>query len=121
MKDGPLMLSTLADGAVELRFQEELEKLLANVDDPNTDAEKRRDLVVKLSFAPSKSRREIEVSIEVSSKLAPHAPVETTTWLAFDSAAGRYVIQEHNPKQARLDFEREKEARSDNPADVEEN
>lgn len=106
MPNDDLTLSSLAGGALEMRFQEELAKLLANIDDPNTPAERKRELNIRLAFAPSKSRREIGVTMSVVPKLAQHEPLETNTWLAFDASTGAYVAKEHNPNQARIEFEK---------------
>lgn len=88
-------LSTIAGGALELRFQEELEKLLRNIDDPNTDPQAKRVLQVQLTLKPGKSRTGAEVAISVTSKLAPHRALEIDTFIGLSRQAGHYVITEH--------------------------
>jgi hypothetical protein len=108
-----LSLSGLANGALEERFQEELAKLLRNIDDPNTEAAAKRELVVKISFHPSKSRQAADVTVQVASKLAPHKAVETHAFIALDMRAQRWIAREHNPEQRSLDLG--DEAATDDP------
>ena len=46
-------LSELMDGGVEERFNQELEKVWANVYDPNTDAKKPREVTLRVRLCPT--------------------------------------------------------------------
>ena len=103
-REETVTLSGLAGGAVEARFQEELAKLLRNIDDPNTDSSSKRELTVQLVFHPAKSRQAADLEVKVSSKLAPHKALETHAFISLDLRNNRLVVREHNPKQAELDL-----------------
>lgn len=55
-----------------------LEQVLANINDINTDEKKKREIVIKMSFTPRKNREEIGMAVQVSTKLVPVDPTETT-------------------------------------------
>jgi hypothetical protein len=105
-----MTLSGLAGGAVEARFQEELAKLLRNIDDPNTDPQSKRELQISLVFHPAKSRQAADLEVKLTSKLAPHKSIETHAFISLDLRNQQMVVREHNPKQAELDLMNQREA-----------
>jgi hypothetical protein len=110
-REETVTLSGLAGGAVEQRFQEELAKLLRNIDDPNTDSQVKRSLHVELIFHPAKSRQAADLEVKVTSKLAAHKSLETHAFISLDLRNQQLVVREHNPKQAELDLiNRQREA-----------
>ena len=56
----------------------ELEKVLANINDINTDSKKKRKINIELTFAPSEDRKQIVMTSQVKSKVEPTKPTETT-------------------------------------------
>ena len=100
MKNEPVTLETLAGGAAGERFEAELEKVLRNMSDINTDPKAVREITLKVSFLPNDARELAAVLIASSSKLAGLKPVPTTVY--FGQRNGVWVAQEHNPKQAGL-------------------
>lgn len=71
-------LTELADGAVQEKILLELAQIFENIQDPNTVAETKRTLTIKLDFKPDKNRQIINTDINLVSKLAPSAPIGTT-------------------------------------------
>ncbi|WP_051261519.1 hypothetical protein [Desulfovibrio inopinatus] len=63
------------DGLAEI-VNRELERVFANIQDPNTDHKKKREVQIKVSFSPNKERNFIGISYATVTKLAPVAPVE---------------------------------------------
>lgn len=102
MREPEFTLGTIAGGAVEMRVAEEIEKVLRNIDDPNTDAQAKREITVRLTFKPSKTRSSAELAVLVTSKLQPHSALEIDTYVSLDRSQGRYRITEHNPLQREL-------------------
>jgi hypothetical protein len=93
-------LETLADGAAAELFQSELDKLLRNIQDPNTDATATRKVTLEVTFAPDEDREKGEVRIKASSKLAGLKGAKTEVY--FGRHQGQLVATEFNPKQAGL-------------------
>lgn len=66
----PIGLSTIAEGAVEEVWQAEVERVLANIDDQNTDWKAKRTITLVFEFVPDEERRIAALGIRASSKLA---------------------------------------------------
>lgn len=56
----------------------ELEKIVANINDINTDPTKKRVIDIRLTFTPSADRTQITMISQVKSKVEPTAPTSTT-------------------------------------------
>lgn len=70
-------LEKFADGAVAERFNEELQKVLENIADPNTDAKKVRKLTLTVAFKADDKRDVVQVSVQAKTTLAPATNIET--------------------------------------------
>jgi uncharacterized protein YpiB (UPF0302 family) len=66
-----MTLSNIAGGAVDIHFDRELQKVVNNIKDAETEANKKREITIKLVFEPDSSRDVSTITIESSSKLAP--------------------------------------------------
>lgn len=77
-------LSKLADGAVQERFSIELQKVLDNILDPNTDSKKKRKLQLTLTFETNEDRDITHVTIDAKTTLAPAAGIYTKFWMDRD-------------------------------------
>jgi hypothetical protein len=93
-------LSTIAHGALDELFKEELRKVLRNILDPNTEATGVREINVKLKMWPNAERRVGDVEYSVSSKVAPTKRGNTTFY--FARRRGEPVAVESDPRQADL-------------------
>ncbi|MGI6689869.1 MAG: hypothetical protein ACOX63_03305 [Christensenellales bacterium] len=78
-------LSELMDGGVEERFNQELEKVWANVYDPNTDAKKPREVTLRVKIVPNERRDSCDFRVSVTAKLAPHVEMTQTVMLDLRS------------------------------------
>lgn len=98
---------TLGKGAGKEKFDEELDKVLKNIQDTNTNWKDRREITLKVTVIPSSDeRREAKVVIEASSKLAKPKPFVSTLVLgALDGKdVGREIVQgELFPQQEKKD------------------
>lgn len=88
-----LSFGTLANGAVEERFQQELEKVLKNIMDPNTDFKAARNLTVKLSFKTNEERQIASVDFSIVPKVAPVKNIQTAIIIGEDMT-GQVVTKE---------------------------
>lgn len=70
-----LNLSNVCKGAAEELFADQLNKVLTNIKDPSTDAEKKRTITLTFTFAPIKDRSSANVSCTAKSTLVPVLPV----------------------------------------------
>lgn len=72
-----MSLSNLAGGKANARFDDELGKVLENIVDPNTAPKAPRVITLRVVLRPDEERRNLEVDIAVTSKVAPTKTVKT--------------------------------------------
>ncbi|MGM0182207.1 hypothetical protein IGK74_001127 [Enterococcus sp. AZ150] len=70
-------LSSLAEGALQERFNYELAKVAANCMDVNTDSKKKRKITINISVTTDDLRQDIYLDFETKSTLAPRENVGT--------------------------------------------
>lgn len=89
-----LPLSALANGAIQEKMDYELEKLFNNIHDPNTKAEDKRSITIKIEFSPDENRQTVKVNSNISLKLANVKDVSTTVLTGKDIANGKIEARE---------------------------
>lgn len=67
-------LATLANGAAVERFDDALHRVLENIQDPNTEGDEKREIVLRVTFEANSDRSKCRVKIRCASKLAAPAP-----------------------------------------------
>lgn len=78
-------LDNFASGALTEKFNIEMQKVLDNLADPNTDPKKARTITMAITLK-SNDKRELAVTdINVKSALAPARPVQTEIILGRDA------------------------------------
>jgi hypothetical protein len=93
-------LTSLCDGAAVELFQAELEKVLRNIADPNTDWKTGRKIHLEFSWLTNEDRTAGDVKIKATSKLAGLKTVTTVVY--YGRHKGEHIAREHDPKQAGL-------------------
>lgn len=77
-------LNDFADGAVAERFNLELQEILKNIADPDTDPAKKRKLQLNITFEADERRDLADVIIETKTTLAPAVAVGTKLLMGYD-------------------------------------
>lgn len=77
-------LNKFAGGAVAEKLNMELQKVLANIADPNTDHKKARKVSLTLTLKANEQRGLAVVMADVKSTLAPSKGVETQMMIDMD-------------------------------------
>lgn len=80
----PLSLSTVCGGCAEERFNFELQKILENILDPNTDATAERSVTLTVKVKPDEDRQMMRSTLTVSSKPAPLSPQSSFAMVGKD-------------------------------------
>ena len=93
-------LESLGHGALGELFALELAKVLANIEDPNTDSEAKRAITVLVTVKPNKDRDALAVNVRVGSKLAPVASIETRLFMGRRN--GKLLAVEDDARQPKL-------------------
>ncbi|MGV2443089.1 UNVERIFIED_CONTAM: replication terminator protein [Bacillus sp. ATCC 13368] len=77
-------LNTFAEGALSERFNNELQRVLENIADPNTDPKKTRKLTMTVAFNADEKRDVIFTSVLAKLSLAPAKQIEAKLMMDFD-------------------------------------
>lgn len=78
-------LNTFAEGALAERVNTELQKILTNIADPNTDAKKARKLTLTITLKGDEKRDVVFASVVAKSTLAPAKEIESKLIMDLDS------------------------------------
>lgn len=78
-------LNSFANGAMAERFNRELQKVLDNIIDPNTDPKKARKVTLTVTIRSNENRELANVSVKADSKLSPARDIETQLLMDYDS------------------------------------
>lgn len=101
--DSGIQLQHLASGDVAEKFEHALKMVMANINDLQMPATKKRQIVITLSFDPNEDRSNAAVDISVEAKLASPRPAQTRLYLV--NGGDELVVSEFNPKQPNLQFQ----------------
>lgn len=93
-------LETLAGGAVRELFQAELERVLENIADINTDPQVARTITLSVTLKPGPKRESADVKVKCASKLAGIVTVNTQLFMGRHQ--GKLVAVENDPRQGGL-------------------
>lgn len=90
-------IANIAGGALVERADIEIQRVYNNILDLNTDAKKKRKVVITLEFKPDEERDITDVSFNVKSVIAPTRPIVTRVAIEKD---GNHVVAEELRKGA---------------------
>lgn len=99
-----LTLDNLGNGGAKELFEEELQTVLDNILDPNTEAKAKRKLTLEVTFCPSSDRDSAETEVVCKTKLAPMNGANATIFVG--RRYGVPVAVTHDPEQLQLDWDR---------------
>lgn len=94
IEERQLSLDKFANGAILEKFNQELEKVSANIYDPNTSSTAKRTITMKLEIKPDEGRELGNTEIIVTSKLAPSKSVPTKLVFGYDNHHKKGVAKE---------------------------
>lgn len=88
-------LQNLVGGQLQEKFEHAFEKVLENLQDPNTSFKIKRGITIKLDFVQNEKRDDVLVSVDVSEKLAPQAGMKTSFSIGKDLQTGEIYAEEY--------------------------
>lgn len=94
MSEKLVNLETFANGSLAEQLNTELQRIIDNIADPNTDADKSRKLTMTITVKPSSKRATAAVVIQTKAALAPVIPSETTIMIDRDLRTGKVLAAE---------------------------
>lgn len=95
-------LVNIGNGTALQLFQHELDKVLSNIKDPNTDLAKARSINLTIKFIPHGDRSGMQTVISCSSKLATVPAVPAGTMFIAKNKEGEFQAYSHDIRQEEL-------------------
>ena len=92
------------DVALTERFNYEMERVLNNVFDPNTNPKAKRQIQIVIDIVPNERRDAAEFKIDVKSKTAPPVAVAQTVFLAMDDCGNVTATEMTNQVPGQIDM-----------------
>lgn len=86
-------LDQIAGGALAEKFNDEMAKVLENIYDPNTEAEKARTITISIKVQPDQDRDSAVLTINCVSKIVAPKAVATRVYIDKDDE-GNVVASE---------------------------
>lgn len=93
-------LQDIVGGQLQEKFNRAFEKVVENLQDPNTSFKVKRGIDIKLGFTQNENRDDVKVSAVVSEKLAPQQDMSTSFYIGKDLQTGEVFAEEYG-KQVR--------------------
>lgn len=88
-------LRELVGGALQEQFALAFERVVANLQNPNTPYKLGREITIKLKFTQNEKRDDVKCGILVTEKLAPQSPMETSFAIGTDLRTGEVYAKEY--------------------------
>ena len=92
-------LVTIGNGAAVERFQVELDRVLRNIRDENTDHKKPRQIVLSVTLYPNEMRTGGTIAVAADCKLAPYRPHEVPYFVKRRDDTGQLAVMQTNLEQ----------------------
>lgn len=88
-------LKELIGGALQEQFGKSFEKIIENLQNPNTPYKNSREITIKLKFTQNERRDDVKCAVQVSEKLASQSPMETSFAIGKDLKTGELYAEEY--------------------------
>lgn len=88
-------LHSMVGGALQEKFSKAFERVIENLQDPNTPYKTKRGITIKLTFEQNEVRDDVHVSVDVAEKLAPQAGMKTSFFIGKDLKTGEIYAEEY--------------------------
>ena len=102
-------MNDIAGGALQEKVNEAMNRVLENMQDPNTPWKVKRNISIKIGFVQNEERDDTAVELSIDTKLAPVSPIVTRMSIGTDLRTGQVYAEEYGKQvrgQMSLDLER---------------
>ena len=90
----------MVGGAFQEQFGKAFERVVENLQNPNTPFKNSREITIKLKFTQNEQRDDVKCGISVTEKLAAQSPMQTSFAIGKDLTTGELYAEEYG-KQIR--------------------
>lgn len=92
-------LQEIVGGQLQAKFERSFEKVIENLQDPNTSFKVKRGITIKLDFTQNEDRDDVSVSVMISEKLAPQQDMNTKFYIGKDLKTEEVFAEEYGKRQ----------------------
>lgn len=110
MQKTSLDFKEMSGGSFQEVVNQEIQKVLDNIYDPNFKPESARTVTAKLTFKPSKNGEVASVECTVSSVFGKREINDAVIYIGKDSTGQIIATEHHLPNQQPLDFNKKQTA-----------
>lgn len=90
-----VQLGDLVGGALQEKFSRAFDRVIENLQNPNTPFKNKRSINIKLTFQQNEARDDVSVVIDVTEKLAPESEMHTSFSVGKDLKTGEIYTEEY--------------------------
>lgn len=106
-------LEEIIGGALQEKFSKSFEKVVENLQNPDTPYKNAREITIKMKFTQNEMRDDVKCAVSVTEKLAPQSAMATQFAIGKNLQTGELYAEEYG-KQMRgqmtiKDYQKEKE------------
>ncbi|MGR6342557.1 replication terminator protein [Priestia megaterium] len=99
-------LNQFAKGKLAEQLNDEIQRVIENIADMNTDENKARKISVTLTFKSDRERKVLNVAVQTKSTLAPPKEIDSKLVLNYDNEdISAAELQSGVPGQTYIDYE----------------
>ncbi len=88
-------LQEVVGGALQEKFNKAFERVIENLQDPNTSFKVKRKIIIQFDFLQNESRDDVHAEVNVIEKLAPQAPMQTAFSTGKNLVTGEVYAEEY--------------------------
>ena len=101
MNPTALQYANLAHGALAEQVDAKIKEILANIEDVNTPAKDKRELTIKLIFAPNEDRDRCALKMAVAVKMPGFKPIDSDCFITRINKT-LVAVEREDPRQGLL-------------------
>lgn len=106
-------LEEIVGGALQEKFSKSFERVVENLQNPDTPYKNAREITIKMKFTQNEMRDDVKCAVSVTEKLAPQTAMDTQFAIGKDLKTGEVYAEEYG-KQMRgqmtiNDYQKEKD------------
>lgn len=101
-------LEQVMGGGLQEQFSKAFDRVIKNLNDPNTPFKEARKITIELKFTQNENRDDVSCAVSVKEKLAAQAPMNTAFMVGKNLKTGEIYAEEygrHNRLKGQTTFE----------------
>lgn len=90
-----VLLEEIVGGALQEKFSKSFEKVIENLQNPDTPYKNAREITIKMKFTQNEIRDDVKCAVSVTEKLAPQTAMSTSFAIGKNLKTGELYAEEY--------------------------